>query len=198
MSDQHNVVLLTLPSADEWRPAFDEAQRLPGLRQAAALERSADGLLEVRDTFTKGAGVTTVGSGVLGGLVGMLGGPIGVLLGFAAGAAIGNAAEEHYATEGGAGLIMLSPRVPDGGAMIVLELREASPGPADELAAGHGAAVERIDAQTFTEQLRAAQHKAEEQRAEEQRAAEGQAAAETGTAAAPDGPAGERKAADDA
>ncbi|MFJ9606934.1 histidine kinase [Kitasatospora sp. NPDC101176] len=193
MSDQHNVVLLTLPSADAWRPAFDEAQRLPGLRQAAALERSADGLLEVRDTFTKGAGVTTVGSGVLGGLVGMLGGPIGVLLGFAAGAAIGNAAEEHYATEGGAGLIMLSPRVPDGGAMLVLELREASPGPADELAAGHGATVERIDAQTFTEQLRAAQHKAEEQRA-----AEGQAAAETGTAAAPEGPAGERKAADDA
>ncbi|MBV6695779.1 histidine kinase [Kitasatospora aureofaciens] len=161
MSEQHNVVLLTFPDAAGWRPAFDEAQHLPGLRQAAALERSADGLLEVRDTFTRGAGVATVGSGVLGGLVGLLGGPVGVVLGFAAGAALGSAAEESRATEGGAGLIVLSPRVPDGGAMLVLEVREAAPGPADELAARHGAAVERIDAHAFAEQVKAAEHKAE-------------------------------------
>ncbi|MFJ2189168.1 hypothetical protein ACIOJE_14635 [Kitasatospora sp. NPDC087861] len=172
MSDQHNVVLLTFPDAAAWRPAFDEAQHLPGLRQVAALERSADGLLEVRDAFTRGAGVATVGSGVLGGLVGLLGGPIGVLLGFAAGAALGNAAEEGRATEGGAGLIMLSPRVPDGGALLVLELRESSPDPADELATRHGATVERIDAHTFTEQVRAAEHKAEGDRTDEGRTSE--------------------------
>ncbi|MEU8512476.1 hypothetical protein AB0C76_12895 [Kitasatospora sp. NPDC048722] len=161
MSEQHNVVLLTFPDATDWRAAYDEAQHLPGLRQVAALERSADGLLEVRDGYVRGAGVATVGSGVLGGLVGLLGGPIGVLLGFAAGAALGNAAEEHQATEGGAGLIVLSPRVPDGGAMLVVDVREASPGPADELAAKHGAAVERIDAHAFEEQVRAAERKAE-------------------------------------
>ncbi|WP_051830418.1 MULTISPECIES: hypothetical protein [Streptomyces] len=161
MSEQHNVVLLTFPDAAGWRPAFDEAQHLPGLRVAAALERSTDGLLEVRDTFTRGAGVATVGSGLLGGLVGLLGGPVGVLLGFAAGAALGNAAEERLASEAGAGLIVLSTRVPDGGALIVLEVREASPGPADELAARHAATVERIDAHAFTEQVRAAEEKAE-------------------------------------
>ncbi|WP_052707274.1 hypothetical protein [Streptomyces rubellomurinus] len=160
MSEQHNVVLLTFPDATGWRPAFEEAQHLPGLRYAAAMERTAEGLLEIRDTFTKGAGVATVGSGVLGGLVGLLGGPIGVLLGFAAGAALGNAAEEHQAAEGGAALIVLSPRVPDGGALLALEARESSPGPADELAARHGAAVERIATEAFTEQVRAAERKA--------------------------------------
>ncbi|GHF54435.1 hypothetical protein GCM10018790_35400 [Kitasatospora xanthocidica] len=182
MSEQHNAVLLTFPDAAGWRPAFDEAQHLPGLRVAAALERSTEGVLEVRDTFTRGAGVATVGSGLLGGVVGLLGGPIGVLLGFAAGAALGNAAEERYATEAGAALIVLSTRVPDGGVLIVLELREASPGPADELAARHGATVERIDAHTFTEQVRAAEKKAEEQRAAE-KAAERQ----EGNDRAPDG-----------
>ncbi|MFD9684611.1 histidine kinase [Kitasatospora sp. NPDC001309] len=173
MSEQHNVVLLTFPDGDAWRPAFDEAQHLPGLRYAAAMERSADGLLEIKDTFTRGAGVATVGSGVLGGLVGLLGGPVGVLLGFAAGAALGNAAEERAASEGGAALIVLSPRVPDGGALVAVEVREASPGPADELAAKHGASVERIDEHAFTEQVRAAERKAEESRkAEEGRADE--------------------------
>ncbi|MFJ4188637.1 hypothetical protein [Kitasatospora sp. NPDC089509] len=164
MSEQHNLVLLTFPDTTTWRYALDGAQHLPGLRMAAALERSADGVLEIKDTFTRGAGVATVGSGLLGGLVGLLGGPVGVLLGFAAGAALGNAAEEHLATEAGAALIVLSPRVPDGGAMLALEVREASPGPADELAAQYGASVERIDEQTFTEQVRAAEKKAEEDR----------------------------------
>ncbi|MGW1176226.1 histidine kinase [Kitasatospora sp. NPDC002543] len=163
MSDRHNVVLLTFPDAGSWRPAFDEAQHLPGLRMAAAMERSTDGLLEIEDTFTRGAGLATVGSSVLGGLIGLLGGPVGVLLGFAAGAALGNAAEEHQASEGGAGLILLSPRVPDGGALLALEIKESAPGPADELAARHGAAVERIDAHAFAEQVRAAEKRAEEQ-----------------------------------
>ncbi|MFD8782885.1 hypothetical protein [Kitasatospora sp. NPDC059599] len=167
MSEQHNAVLLTFPDAADWRPAFEEAQHLPGLRVAAALERSTDGVLDIKDTFTRGAGVATVGSGLLGGLVGLLAGPVGMLLGFAAGAALGNAAEERYASEAGAALIVLSTRVPDGGALVVLEMREASPGPADDLAARHGATVERIDAHTFTEQVRAAEKKAGEQRAAE-------------------------------
>ncbi|MFJ2780879.1 MULTISPECIES: histidine kinase [unclassified Kitasatospora] len=162
MTDLHNVVLLTFRDSAACHPAFEEAQQLPGLRQAAVLERGADGLLEPRDGFTRGAGVATVGSGLVGGLVGMLGGPIGALLGFAAGAALGNAAEEGRATTTGAGLIMLSPRVPAGAALLVLELREASPAPADELAARYGATVERIGADAFDEQVRAAERRAEE------------------------------------
>ncbi|MEU1422990.1 histidine kinase [Kitasatospora sp. NPDC005751] len=161
MTDQHNVVLLTFPDPSACRPAFEEAEHLPGLRQAAVLERSADGLLETKDGYARGAGVATVGSGVVGGLIGLLGGPIGSLLGFAAGAALGNAAEEGRAATGGAGLIVLSPRVPDGAAVLVLDIREASPAPADEFAARHGATVERIDAEDFAGQVRAAEERAE-------------------------------------
>ncbi|MFE2722479.1 histidine kinase [Kitasatospora sp. NPDC059327] len=162
MTDQHNVVLLTFPDPSTCRPAFEEAEHLPGLRQAAVLERSADGLLETKEGYVRGAGVATVGSGVVGGLIGLLGGPIGSLLGFAAGAALGNAAEEGRAATGGAGLIVLSPRVPDGTAMLVLDIREESPAAADAFAARHGAAVERIPAEEFAEQVRAAEQRAED------------------------------------
>ncbi len=78
-----------------------------------------------------------------------------------------DAAEEHHASEAGAALIVLSPRVPDGGSLLAPEVREASPAPADEPAARHGASVGRIDERTFTEQVRVAEKRAEE-RTEEQ------------------------------
>ncbi|MFF2040340.1 histidine kinase [Kitasatospora sp. NPDC058170] len=160
---QHHVVLLTFEGGEGCHPAFEEAEHLPGIRQCAVLERSADGLLEVREGYTRGAGVATVGSGVVGGLVGLLGGPLGMLLGFAAGAALGNAAEEGRTTADGAGLIVLSARVPDGASLLVLDIRESSPEPADRLAARFGAAtVERIVADEFAEQVRAAERRAEE------------------------------------
>ncbi|WP_406196187.1 histidine kinase [Kitasatospora sp. NBC_01560] len=161
MSDQHHVVLLTFRDAAACRPAFEEAEHLPGLRQAAVLERTADGLLQPRDGYTRGAGVATVGSGLAGGLIGLLGGPIGSLLGFAAGAALGNAAEAGRNATGGAGLIVLSPRVPDGAALLVLDIRESSPEPVDEFAARHRVTVERIGAEEFAAQVRAAEERAE-------------------------------------
>ncbi|MFI9328598.1 hypothetical protein ACIGZJ_13760 [Kitasatospora sp. NPDC052868] len=159
---QHHVVLLTFEGGEDCHRAFEEAEHLPGIRQSAVLERSADGLLEVREGYTRGAGVATVGSGVVGGLVGLLGGPLGMLLGFAAGAALGNAAEEGRTTADGAGLIVLSARVPDGASLLVLDIRESSPEPADRLAARFGATVERLVAEEFAEQVRAAERRAEQ------------------------------------
>lgn len=46
--------------------------------------------------------------------------------------------------------------------MLVLDIHEASPAAADEFAAGHGATVERIGAEEFAEQVRAAEQRAEE------------------------------------
>jgi hypothetical protein len=156
MTDQHHVVLLAFADREACRSALEEAEHLPGLRQAAVLERSTEGLLEIGDSFTRGAGVPTVGSGVVGGLLGMLGGPVGAFLGFAAGAALGNAAEGERAATGGAGLIVLGPRVADGTGLLVLDIKETSPEPADRFAAEHGATVERIPADDFAEQVRAA------------------------------------------
>ncbi|MER5863711.1 histidine kinase [Kitasatospora sp. NPDC002040] len=161
MTDQHNVVLLAFADPAAGRAALEQAKHLPGLRQAAVLERSAEGLLEMGESFARGAGVPTVGSGVVGGLIGMLGGPVGAFLGFAAGAALGNAAEEERSATGGAGLIVLGPRVEDGTGLLVLDIKEASPEPADRFAAEHGATVDRLPAEEFAEQVKAAEQAAD-------------------------------------
>ncbi|WP_457030654.1 hypothetical protein [Kitasatospora sp. P5_F3] len=161
MTDQHNVVLLAFADAEACRAALEQAKHLPGLRQAAVLERSADGLLEMGDSFARGAGVPTVGTGVVGGLIGMLGGPVGAFLGFAAGAALGNAAEQERGATGGAGLIVLGPRVGDGTGLLVLDIKEEAPEPVDGFAAEHGATVERIPADDFAEQVKAAEEAAD-------------------------------------
>lgn len=163
MSDHHhNVLLLGFDDQARCRQAYEEAMHLPGARQVAVLERDAEGIVDVPESHIRGAGVPTVGSGLVGGLVGLLGGPIGVLLGFAAGAAIGNAAEQAEITDGGAGLIVLSSRVDSGKALLVVDLVEEENAPADELAAKYGAPVERISAERFAEQVQAAKEQAEQ------------------------------------
>ncbi|MFJ1751727.1 histidine kinase [Kitasatospora sp. NPDC088134] len=163
MSDHHhNVLLLGFTDPADCRAAYEKAKHLPGLRQVAVVERDAEGVLDFPESHVRGAGVPTVGSGLVGGLVGLLGGPIGVLLGFAAGAALGNAAEQSELTEGGAGLILLSSRVEDGRALLVVDLVEHEHGPADALAAEYGATVERLAAEEFAAQVRAAEKKAEQ------------------------------------
>ncbi|MFG2692657.1 hypothetical protein [Kitasatospora sp. NPDC048407] len=163
MSDHHhNVLLLGFTDQGAARRAYEDAMHLPGLRQLAVLERSAEGIVDIPESHIRGAGVPTVGSGLVGGLVGLLGGPIGVLLGFAAGAAIGNAAEQTEMTDGGAGLIVLSSRVESGRALLVADLVEHDSAPADELAAKYGASVERITAEEFAEQVRVAKERAQE------------------------------------
>ncbi|BFV57683.1 hypothetical protein KCMC57_up27870 [Kitasatospora sp. CMC57] len=161
MTDQHNIVLLAFADPAACRSALAQAEHLPGLRQAAVLERSADGLLEMGDSFARGAGLPTVGSGVVGGLLGLLGGPVGAFLGFAAGAALGNAAEQERGATGGAGLIVLGPRVADGTGLLVLDIKEESAEPVNTFAADHGSTVERLPADDFAEQVRAAEEAAD-------------------------------------
>ncbi|WP_073809260.1 hypothetical protein [Kitasatospora sp. CB01950] len=163
MSDHHhNVLLLGFTDRAACRRAYEDAMHLPGVRQVAVLERSDEGIVDIPESHIRGAGVPTVGSGLVGGLVGLLGGPIGVLLGFAAGAAIGNAAEQTEITDGGAGLIVLSSRVENGRALLVLDVVEHDSAPVDELAARYGAPVERISAEQFAEQVRIAKERAEQ------------------------------------
>ncbi|MFD3808840.1 histidine kinase [Streptomyces sp. NPDC058619] len=181
MAESHQVLLISFTGPAAGRAAFQEALDLPGLRQAAVVERSADGLLDVPESHVSGAGITTAGAGLVGGLVGLLGGPLGVLLGTAAGAALGGAAENQQLLEGGAGLIMLSRRVDEGASLLVVDLRESSPQPGDDLARRHGGTLERISEKEFAAQVRAAEEAAEE--SDEDPAAE----TVTGTTAPADG-----------
>ncbi|MFE2110782.1 histidine kinase [Kitasatospora sp. NPDC059463] len=160
MSENHHVLLLDFTDLAACRAAFDEAAHLPGLRQSAIVERLADGTLDFPASQVRGAGAPTVGAGVAGGLAGLLGGPIGVLLGWAAGTAIGNAAETWRDHEGGAALIVLSEEVDEGHCLLVLDLAEASPEPAEELAARHGVTLRRLPAAELADRVKAARRAA--------------------------------------
>ncbi|MER7706764.1 histidine kinase [Kitasatospora sp. NPDC097605] len=161
MSENHQVLLLDFTDRAACRAAFDGAAHLPGLHQSAIVERLADGTLDFRAGQVRGAGAPTVGAGVAGGLAGLPGGPLGVLLGWAAGTALGTAAEARRDQEGGAGLIVLSEEVDEGHSMLVLDITEASPAPADDLAARHGVTLRRLPAAELAERVKAARRAAE-------------------------------------
>ncbi|MFI5617910.1 histidine kinase [Streptomyces sp. NPDC051567] len=160
MADSHHVLLISFTDPAACRSAFQEAVTLPGLRQAAVLERSAEGLLDVPESHVSGVGVATVGGSLVGGLIGLLGGPVGVFLGTAAGAALGDAAENRRSLDEGASMIVLSSRVEDGTSLLVVDLHESSPEPGDALARRHGGTLERMTAKELAARVRTAEQAA--------------------------------------
>ncbi|MER5770810.1 histidine kinase [Streptomyces sp. NPDC001985] len=152
----HRVVTLPFTEADRCRAAFADAKHLPGLHQAAVIERAADGTLDIPENHAVGTGTATVGGSAGGGLVGLIGGPLGVFVGMTAGALLGDAVEARRDTENTAGLILLSAGVQDGTSVLVLDIQEASDDPVDDLAARHGTTAGRESAAGFTARVRAA------------------------------------------
>lgn len=187
MADSHRVLLMSFNDQAQCRSAFDEARSLPGLRQAAVLERSVQGALEVPLSYVRGAGVPTVMGAVAGGVVGLIGGPAGALVGASAGAVLAGGAENRHFYKGGAALIVLGAEVPDGESMLVAEVHETSEGPVDELAERFGGTVERRPAEEFAAEVRAAEDKATADIAAE---TDGTAIGTTGAAAGTTGTAG--------
>ncbi|MFG2752394.1 hypothetical protein [Streptomyces xanthophaeus] len=56
MAESHQVLLVSFTDRQASGVAYQEALALPGLRQAAGVERSPEGLLDVPETHVKGAG----------------------------------------------------------------------------------------------------------------------------------------------
>ncbi|MHA6764847.1 hypothetical protein [Streptacidiphilus sp. PAMC 29251] len=162
MADSHHVLLMSFTGPDQCRSAFEEAKSLHGLRQAAIIERSAEGTLEVPVSHVRGAGVPTVFGAVAGGLLGMLGGPAVAAVGATAGAVLAGGAENRYFYQGGAALIVLGARVRDGESLLVAEVHEASAEPADKVAARFGGTLERLPADEFIAEVHAAEDKADQ------------------------------------
>ncbi|GLF92651.1 histidine kinase [Streptomyces yaizuensis] len=152
----HRVVTLPFSDHGPSRAAFTEAVGLPGLRQAAVIERAADGTVDVPENQAVGVGAATVGAAATGGLIGLLAGPLGTLTGTTAGALLGDALAARRDQESTAALIVLSADVADGGALLVLDITEDSDGPVDELAARHGTTAHREQAASFTARVRKA------------------------------------------
>ncbi|MEI5102721.1 hypothetical protein RB200_34655 [Streptomyces sp. PmtG] len=152
----HRVVTLAFGDPEQCRVAYTDALRLPGLRQAAVLERAPDGTLDVPLSENPEAGEATVGAGAVGGLLGLATGPLGALLGVTAGAALGSMLEVRREGEEYAAMILLSADAEDGTSLLVLDIKEAAEEPVDELAARHGTVVRREDAKDFADRVRTA------------------------------------------
>ncbi|MEV4611377.1 histidine kinase [Kitasatospora sp. NPDC049258] len=162
MTETHSMLFVTFDDTGSARAAYREMKELHGVRQAAVMERTADGLLDVPDSWVRGAGATTVLSGVVGGLVGLIGGPIGVFLGWGAGTALGGGAEFKRFSDATEGLMVFSRGLAEGTTLLIVELTESGPQAADEIAARHGGRLVRRPAAEVEAEVRAAQEAAEE------------------------------------
>ncbi len=162
MPDSPAMLFITFDDPAPARAAYQEVKELPGVRQAAVLERSDEGLLDVPESWVHGAGTPTVVSGIVGGLVGLLGGPVGVFLGWTAGTVLAGAAEIKRFQDAAEGLTVYSSGLAEGGSLLIAEVREQSPGAADALAARHGGRLVRRPAEEVAAEVRAAQEAAEE------------------------------------
>ncbi|MGF1427543.1 histidine kinase [Kitasatospora sp. LaBMicrA B282] len=168
MADEtHSMLFITFGDPVAAHVAFGEAKELPGARQAAVLRRSAEGLLDTPESWVRGAGAPTVATGIVGGLLGLFGGPVGVLLGWTAGTVLGGAAELRQFQDGAEGLLVYSRDLAEGHAMLIVELHERQPEPADELAARHGGTLLRRPAAEVAAEVRAAERAAEQTRSAE-------------------------------
>src|SRR5690348_9826703 len=138
MSDTHTMLFVTFEDPAAAPAAFQEPKELPGARQAAVLRRSDERNLDTPERRVRGPGTPTLVTGILGGLVGLLGGPLGVFLGWTAGTVLGGAAEIRHFQDAAESLAVYSSGLPEGDAMLIVELHEQHPEAADALAKRHG------------------------------------------------------------
>ncbi|MFE9423909.1 histidine kinase [Kitasatospora sp. NPDC006697] len=157
-----SMLFITFDDRTAAEAAYREAKELPGARQAAVLTRSDEGLLETPESWVHGAGRPTVATGIVGGLLGLFAGPVGALLGWSAGTVIGGAAELKQFQAGAEGLLVYSKDLAEGHAMLIVEVNEHDPAPADRLAAAHGGRLLRRPASEVEAEVRAADTAAEE------------------------------------
>ncbi|MFC8453714.1 histidine kinase [Kitasatospora sp. NPDC057223] len=162
MPDSPTMLFITFDDAAAAGAAYEEVKELPGVRQAAVLERSPEGLLDVPESWVHGAGTPTVVSGIVGGLIGLIGGPVGVFLGWTAGTVLGGVAEIKRFQDAAEGLTVYSSGLAEGGSLLIAEVREHTPDAADALAARHGGRLVRRPADEVAAEVRSAQEAAEE------------------------------------
>ncbi|MER8185765.1 histidine kinase [Kitasatospora sp. NPDC094015] len=162
MTETHTMLFVTFDDTASARAAYREIKEVHGVRQAAVMERTADGLLDVPESWVRGAGAATVLSGVVGALVGLIGGPIGAFLGWGAGTALGGGAEYKRYSDATEGLMVFSRGLDDSSTMLIVELVETDPAVADAIAARHGGRLVRRPAAEVEAEVRAAQEEAEE------------------------------------
>jgi len=146
MSTDDNVLIYSLPAPSQSFQLLSELRKDSAVKQAAVVERTAQGEIRVDESIDPEVGVPTLLGGAVGGLIGVLAGPVGLLLGWSAGALAGAGIETGDAFDDQDGLSVLARGIAPGSNVVIAEIEEASFGPADERAARYGGKILRIPA----------------------------------------------------
>ncbi len=159
---QENLVLLSFGDAAKAYQALAEmkqaaAQDRLKLRSAAVVQRSPQGVLQVRDGYGDGAAANAplVGT-MLGGLLGVLGGPLGVLMLGATGAWLGSLASLDTVDRRLSLMEQITHAVPPGATALFADVEEGAVEVVDSLAKNLGAVVLRRPADAVLAEVQAA------------------------------------------
>lgn len=156
-SPDDKVLFLTFGDPSHAYEAFHLVTELPGVDQAAIMERSPAGFLSVPESYSSSAGRSTLLGGSIGALLGLLGGPVGLLFGWGAGTMIGMAADNDDTADSVDSLTYFSRGVADGTNVLIVGMTETDPAVVDTMAARLGGTVVRVPAEEVTAEVRAAQ-----------------------------------------
>jgi uncharacterized membrane protein len=126
--------------------ALSEIKGQPGVRGARVAERTADGQVQIADSYSPEGGSGLAVGGLVGAVIGILAGPLGVLLGWSTGTLVGAAFDSDEADDTDDGFTVLSRSIPKGGNALIVEMTETSHAIADDVASKLGGTVTRVPA----------------------------------------------------
>ncbi len=159
---QDNIILISFDESSKAYQALSElkqaaAQGRLKLKNAAVVERSTDGALQIRDGYTDGAAsdAPLVGT-LLGSLLGVLGGPLGVLMLGAAGAWMGSLASLDTVERRLSVLEQMTHALPPGSTVLFASVEEAAVEVLDGLAQSLDGIVLRRPAEAVLAEVQAA------------------------------------------
>lgn len=159
---QENLVLLSFDESAKAYQALAELKQAAAagrvtVRAAAVVQRTADGVLQVRDGAADGAAADAPLLGtMLGSLLGVLAGPLGVLMLGATGAWLGSLASVDTTMRRLSLMEQITHAVPAGATVLFAQVGETKEDAMDTLAAGLGASVLRRPTEAVMAEVMAA------------------------------------------
>lgn len=124
----HNLVLVTWNNSAKAFEGFTQLKDSPinNIHEASILQRQKDGRFKIEDQINPDQDNGIWSGSLIGALVGILGGPFGMILGFTAGALIGESYDIDHEESDLAVLGRISKALPSGETGLLIDIYEES------------------------------------------------------------------------
>ena len=164
----YNIVGAMFASEAEAREAMTALSETPEINGTNILQMSLvkrqDGELKLCNNFTSDnlKSKDTVKGGLIGGLIGILSGPLGMLVGGAAGALLGKAADSDNRADSKTLIEQAAQKLEEGDLALIMMVDETDEGILDHMLVKYNVVVIRYDADGIAKEVEAAEQKAKE------------------------------------